>query len=363
MWNKVRGLRALLATVVALSFVLVAAPPALAQGTQVIVYPASQSIALGGMATVEIRVQNVTNLYGVDLRLSFDKTKLEVQDANPTAPGIQVAPGGFLDPFQGFLQNNTADNTAGTVQYVYTLVGSTAPAATGTGTLISIQFKGIAAGTGNISFTATTLVNSSAAPITHTTTGGSITVVSGPTPTPIPTPVATPTVGPTPPWPPGVGGFTYIVKWGDTLSSISRRFGVPISVLIAANGIVNPNYIRAGQALWIPAPPPSPWPGPITHVVQPGENLFRISLRYGTTVQAIQAANGILNPNYIRAGQVLLIPSGPPLPPCRLWHTVQPGQTLWGIAAMYQVLPWYIITLNNLVNPNLLYVGQVLCIP
>lgn len=46
----------------------------------------------------------------------------------------------------------------------------------------------------------------------------------------------------------------------------------------------------------------------VTHVVQRGENLFRISLRYGTTMGAIIAANGIANPNVIYAGQVLLIP-------------------------------------------------------
>ena len=51
-----------------------------------------------------------------------------------------------------------------------------------------------------------------------------------------------------------------------------------------------------------------PQPGPRTHVVQHGENLFRISLLYGTTVQAIAAANNIFNPNLIYVGQRLIIP-------------------------------------------------------
>ena len=46
----------------------------------------------------------------------------------------------------------------------------------------------------------------------------------------------------------------------------------------------------------------------VTHVVQRGENLFRISLRYNTSMGAIIAANGIANPNVIYAGQVLRIP-------------------------------------------------------
>ena len=62
----------------------------------------------------------------------------------------------------------------------------------------------------------------------------------------------------------------------------------------------------------------------ITHVVQPGENLFRISIRYGVSIAAIQAANPIIrNPNLIYAGSVLIIPTGGtvPSPP-----TQPPGQ-------------------------------------
>jgi hypothetical protein len=44
--------------------------------------------------------------------------------------------------------------------------------------------------------------------------------------------------------------------------------------------------------------------------VQPGENLFRIALRYSTSMQAIMAANGMNNPNRVYVGQRLIIPSG-----------------------------------------------------
>jgi LysM repeat protein len=48
----------------------------------------------------------------------------------------------------------------------------------------------------------------------------------------------------------------------------------------------------------------------ITHVVQVGENLFRIALRYGTTIDAISRANSISDPNQIIVGQTLAIPCG-----------------------------------------------------
>ena len=49
---------------------------------------------------------------------------------------------------------------------------------------------------------------------------------------------------------------------------------------------------------------------PTVHIVQWGENLFRIAMHYGTTVGAIASANGIVNPNRIYAGQRLVIPYG-----------------------------------------------------
>lgn len=50
-------------------------------------------------------------------------------------------------------------------------------------------------------------------------------------------------------------------------------------------------------------------PQPITHVVQPGENLTKIAQQYNISVQAIMQANNLINPNYIQAGQVLVIPA------------------------------------------------------
>jgi LysM repeat protein len=121
-----------------------------------------------------------------------------------------------------------------------------------------------------------------------------------------------------------------------------------------------------GQVLWIPGgagPGPGPGPGQCTHTVQAGENLFRIGLSYGVSVDAIAVANGIVNPNLIYVGQVLSIPGcGQPVPPGDT-YVVQPGDTVYGLAARFGVSSWDIITLNNLVNPNLIFVGQVLLIP
>lgn len=117
-----------------------------------------------------------------------------------------------------------------------------------------------------------------------------------------------------------------------------------------------------------PAPTQTPSPtGKVTHVVQRGENLFRIALRYGTTAQAIASANGIANPSLIYVGQTLTIHSSgtePPSPPAgETTYTVQPGDNLFRIALRYNISYLYLAQYNGIASPSNIYVGQVLRIP
>lgn len=110
----------------------------------------------------------------------------------------------------------------------------------------------------------------------------------------------------------------YVVRTGDTLGRIAARFGVSVSALAKANGIANPNRIYIGQRLVIPgaggspsAPAPSPAPATSSiHIVQPGDTLSKIAVRYRTTVAALAAANGLANPDRIWIGQRLRISGG-----------------------------------------------------
>ncbi len=93
----------------------------------------------------------------------------------------------------------------------------------------------------------------------------------------------------------------HVVKSGDNLWMLSRRYGVGIDQIAAANELPDPNALAVGQALVIPQPSQK-------YVVRPGDNLWIIAQRWGTTVQAIIQANQLTDPNLIYPGQVLNIP-------------------------------------------------------
>lgn len=120
-----------------------------------------------------------------------------------------------------------------------------------------------------------------------------------------------------------------------------------------------------------------PNPGETTHVVQRGENLYRISLRYGVTMASIAQRNNISNYNLIFSGQTLYIPAGGVVvptvapkpgttavpatpPPATGTYKVVRGDTLGSIARKFNTTIQAIATLNKISNPNLIYTGQVL---
>lgn len=162
---------------------------------------------------------------------------------------------------------------------------------------------------------------------------------------------------------------TYVVRAGDDLKSIAARYGTTWQILAAVNGIINPNVIYPGQRLIIaysmPTVPSNPPPtsGGTIYVVQNGDTLQTIAARFGTTAQAIAAANNLPNVNYIQAGMRLTIPSAPSAPAQPRYYTVQSGDTLFRIALNYGVTVQAIMTANNLSSANLIYAGQRLLIP
>lgn len=111
----------------------------------------------------------------------------------------------------------------------------------------------------------------------------------------------------------------------------------------------------------------------VTHVVQPGENLYRISLRYGVALDALIQINNIVDQRHIASGQTLIIPGlsvpddsaevvNPLVAGTPVIHIVQPGDSLTIIANQYGTTVEQILLANNIPNPNRIFRGQELSI-
>ncbi|MBN1286127.1 MAG: LysM peptidoglycan-binding domain-containing protein [Anaerolineae bacterium] len=126
-----------------------------------------------------------------------------------------------------------------------------------------------------------------------------------------------------------------------------------------------------------PAPTALPVNDDCTHVLQRGENLFRLSLAWDTTVDAIAKLNGITNPDSVAAGTVLRRPncgaggqapaptSSGAVPGSGTIYVVKAGDTLFSIANRFGVSMQAIMDVNPEVkaNPDRLSVGQQIVIP
>ncbi|HHW15584.1 MAG TPA: LysM peptidoglycan-binding domain-containing protein [Firmicutes bacterium] len=159
-----------------------------------------------------------------------------------------------------------------------------------------------------------------------------------------------------------VAGNTYTVQPGDTLYLIAQRFGTTVAELMQANGLTT-DFIYPGQVLFIPGaaappppppPPPSPTPGTMTYTVQPGDTLYLIAQRFGTTLEELRRLNNLTG-DVIYAGQTLLVPSAA-VPET---YTVQSGDTLFTIAQRFGTTVAELRRLNDLTTDTI-YPGQVL---
>ena len=104
---------------------------------------------------------------------------------------------------------------------------------------------------------------------------------------------------------PATNYHTYTVVAGDTLSAIASKYGTTYQKIASDNGIANPNLIYPGQVLKIVTGTNAG--NTTTYTVVAGDTLSAIAKKYGTTYQKIASDNGILNPNLIYPGQVLKI--------------------------------------------------------
>lgn len=175
-----------------------------------------------------------------------------------------------------------------------------------------------------------------------------------PTPAPAPQPAA-----------PAASRVCVVVQAGDSLSAIAARHGGAWSDWTGYRS-GSPSLIYAGETVCrnggsasTPAPAPAAPAATVVHTVSWGETLSSIAARYGTSWQALQAANGIANANFIYVGQRIVIRGGSSTASTAARsHVVVRGETLSSIAARYGTSWQQLAAKNSLRNPNLIFPGQ-----
>ena len=161
----------------------------------------------------------------------------------------------------------------------------------------------------------------------------------------------------------------YTVQPGDTLYSIARLYGSIIQAIVDANNILNPNLIYPGSVILIPVEEEyleTP-PGSLIYTVQPGDSLYIISLLFKVSIQRILELNDIPDPSLIYPGMKIILPPEAlnpfqPIVPGIIRYTVLPGDTIYKIAARFGTTAQSIINANPGLDPRRLIPGTVITI-
>ncbi|MEG1494904.1 MAG: LysM peptidoglycan-binding domain-containing protein [Bacilli bacterium] len=154
----------------------------------------------------------------------------------------------------------------------------------------------------------------------------------------------------------------YIIEKDDSLYSIAKKFNTTVSELLRINKLTSSN-LTVGQKLLIPEvsiiPPPDlpPIIETIKYIVKKGDSLWNIAKKFNTTVDDIKK-NSNLNSENLTIGQILTIPK-PKTNPSWIEYIVVSGDSLWSIAKKFNITVESLKESNN-ISTSTLNIGQVL---
>ncbi|WP_348800307.1 LysM peptidoglycan-binding domain-containing protein [Flavobacterium adhaerens] len=153
----------------------------------------------------------------------------------------------------------------------------------------------------------------------------------------------------------------HIVLKGETIAQIAQNYKTTPAEIYRLNP-ESQNGITENQLLWVPALLPQ---NSIKHIVAPKETLFGLATKYNVTVETIQNANAAILTNGLQVGQELVIPqeSKTESASSKNTHLVQPKESLFSIARLYNVSVEDLDKTNTEILKEGLKIGQTITIP
>jgi LysM repeat protein len=163
---------------------------------------------------------------------------------------------------------------------------------------------------------------------------------------------------------------SYKVRSGDTLGTIAAHHGTSVAAIVQLNGLKNANLIRIGQVLKVAsgsgtsaAGAAAPAGGARTHVVRAGETLGGIASRYRITAAQISAANGLSGDRIYVGQQLLLVPTSSSVPATSGSYVVRSGDTLSTIARKLGTTVRALQSANGIHDADIVVIGRKLKVP
>lgn len=161
------------------------------------------------------------------------------------------------------------------------------------------------------------------------------------------------------------GTRPYMIQPGDTYYSLAVRYNLTIQSIINANPGVNPDQLFIGQLICLPEATTT-CPGGNSYRIKAGDTYYRISRMFNITVDALIQANPGVDPDQLRIGQIICIPTGGTSGTCPAGtrpYIIQRGDTFYALARRYNTTVAAIQRANPGVNPEGLVIGQRICLP
>jgi LysM repeat protein len=167
------------------------------------------------------------------------------------------------------------------------------------------------------------------------------------------------------------GAIVHVVKTGQTAWALAARYDIPLSELLYLNSLGNNPTLNIGDEIYIrlaegQAPPPTPTPS-LSHIVQEGQTLWTIAAIYDLQLSDLLWFNSLSPEELLQPGDEVRIrwPADQPLPPTptpQMTHIIRTGDSAWAIALQYGLTLEQLLAYNNLTEAAILLPGNELWI-